>query len=225
MKYYPINLDINNRECLVAGAGSVGTRKVKTLIDCGANVTVVSPEVSDAVLSFETSDQIKIKKRPYKAQDLEGMFLVIGATGDESINRKISLDAGRLNLLCNIADLPDACNFILPAIVERGDLLISISTSGKSPAFAKKLRKNLEKEYGKEYALFLKLMGCIRKKLLSEKHEPEAHKHLFEKIIGNGLLDLVKEKKTGDINALLYEVLGEGYKYEDLIKKETDGVS
>jgi len=148
MKYYPINLDINNRECLVVGAGSVGTRKVKTLVDCGARVTVVSLGVSDEVLSLEKSGRIKIKKRPYKAQDLEGMFLVIGATGDESTNRKISLDAGRLNLLCNIADLPDACNFILPAIVKRGDLLISISKSGKSPAFAKKLRKDLEKKFG-----------------------------------------------------------------------------
>jgi precorrin-2 dehydrogenase/sirohydrochlorin ferrochelatase len=220
MRYYPINLDINNRECLVVGAGSVGTRKVETLIDCGAKVTVVSPEVTDAVLFFETNGRIKIKKRPYKAQDLEGMFLVIGSTGDESTNRKISLDAGRLNLLCNIADLPDACNFILPAIVERGDLLISISTSGKSPAFAKKLRKNLEKEFGKEYSLFLKLMGCIRKKLLSEKHEPEAHKHLFKTIIENGLLDLIKKKKTSDIDALLYEVLGEGYEYKKLMEND-----
>ncbi|MBW1894050.1 MAG: bifunctional precorrin-2 dehydrogenase/sirohydrochlorin ferrochelatase [Deltaproteobacteria bacterium] len=218
MKYYPINLDINNRECLVVGAGSVGTRKVKTLIDCSARVTVVSPEVSDEILSLETNNRIKVKKRPYKAQDLEGMFLVIGATGDESTNRKISLDAGRLNLLYNIADLPEACNFILPAIVKKGDLLISISTSGKSPAFAKKLRKDLEKQFGEEYSLFLKLMGCIRKKLLSEKHEPEAHKHFFEAIIEKGLLDLIKEKKTGDIDTLLYEVLGDGYEYKKLME-------
>ncbi|MBW2218926.1 MAG: bifunctional precorrin-2 dehydrogenase/sirohydrochlorin ferrochelatase [Deltaproteobacteria bacterium] len=218
MKYYPINLDINNRECLVVRAGSVGTRKVKTLIDCSARVTVVSPEVSDEILSLETNNRIKVKKRPYKAQDLEGMFLVIGATGDESTNRKISLDAGRLNLLYNIADLPEACNFILPAIVKKGDLLISISTSGKSPAFAKKLRKDLEKQFGEEYSLFLKLMGCIRKKLLSEKHEPEAHKHFFEAIIEKGLLDLIKEKKTGDIDTLLYEVLGDGYEYKKLME-------
>jgi precorrin-2 dehydrogenase/sirohydrochlorin ferrochelatase len=219
MKYYPINLDIKNRECLVVGAGGVGTRKVKTLVDCGANVTVVSPVLSDEILSLEEKNKIKVKKRHYQTKDLEGMFLVIGATGDESINRKISLDADRLNLLCNIADLPEACNFILPSIVERGDLIISISTSGKSPAFAKRLRKDLEKEFGEEYAQLLRIMGNIRKKLLSEQHEPEAHKHMFEQIIENGLLDLIRENRQDDINALLFEILGEGYEYKDLLEK------
>lgn len=221
MKYYPINLDVTNRECLVVGAGSVGTRKVKTLTGCGATVTVVSPFVSEDVLSLEKEKLVIIKKREYEENDLHGMFLVVGATGDESVNRTISMDAHRLNMLCNIADLPEACNFILPAIVERGDLLLAISTSGKSPAFAKKLRKDLEKKFGEEYALFLTLMGNIRSKLLSEKHEPEAHKHLFEKVIENGLLDLIEKKQIDEINALLFEILGNGYVYEELMKKTT----
>ena len=86
-------------------------------------------------------------------------------------------------ILCNIADRPKICDFIFPSIVNRGDLIIAISTSGKSPAFAKKMRKDLEKEFGNEYAEFLRLMGAIRNKLLSRNHEPEAHKHLFENLI------------------------------------------
>jgi precorrin-2 dehydrogenase len=218
MKYYPINLDVTNRECLVVGAGSVGTRKVKTLIRCGAKVTVVSPFVSAEVLSLEKEGLVTIKKRAYEEKDLHGMFLVIGATADVSVNRKISTDANGLNMLCNIADMPEACNFILPAIVERGDLLLSISTSGKSPAFAKKLRKNLEKQFGEEYSIFLTLMGSIRAKLLSEKHEPEAHKPLFEEIIENDLMGLIKKKKIDAINTLLFKVLGDGYVYEELMK-------
>jgi len=217
MRYYPVNLDIQNRNCLVVGGGSVGTRKVTTLLNCSAQVTVVSPEATARLLEMAASGSIELKKRAFRPSDLDGMFLVVGATDNEDLNREIHKGAERLGLLCNIADRPEACNFILPSIVNRGDLIIAISTSGKSPAFAKKLRKELEKKFGKEYAAFLKLMGAIRKKLLSQKHEPEAHKHLFEQLIDKGLLALIKAGKNDAIDALLLEVLGEGYIFEELI--------
>jgi precorrin-2 dehydrogenase/sirohydrochlorin ferrochelatase len=122
-------------------------------------------------------------------------------------------------MLCNIADRPEDCNFILPSIVNRGDLIIAISTSGKSPAFAKKIRKDLEKEFGKEYAEFLKLMGTIRKKLLSEDHEPEVHKYLFEQLIERDLINMIKERQTEDIDSLLIEILGKGYIFDELMAK------
>ena len=119
--------------------------------------------------------------------------------------------------MCNIADRPKACNFILPSIVNRGDLIVAISTSGKSPAFAKRLRKHLEKEFGDEYAEFLNLMGAIRKKLLSQDHKPEAHKHLFEQLIERDPVQMLKDGDTDRINSLLHEILGEGYELESLI--------
>jgi len=218
MRYYPVNLDIENKKCLVVGGGSVSSRKVDTLLKCGTKVTVVSPEFSDSLQALGNNGTITIKNRAYRSSDLEGMFLVIGATDNEQLNRKISADAEEQNVLCNIADVPDASNFVLPAIVSRGDLTIAISTSGKSPAFAKKLRKDLEKEFGEEYEAFLDLMGAIRKKLLSEKHEPEAHKYLFENLISGGLLDMIKENETGSIDSLLLDVLGEGYTFMELKK-------
>jgi len=217
MRYYPVNLDIKNRACLVIGGGGVGTRKVKTLVECGAEVTVVSPEVSAQLEKMAGDNLIFLEKRAYRATDLQGKFLVIGATDDEALNRRIHADAEGLNTLCNIADRPEICNFILPAIVNRGDLVIAVSTSGKSPAYAKKLRKELEKQFGEEYGPLLRLMGAIRERLLSEKHEPEAHKPLFEKLIAAGLLDLIRENQTGQIDALLQEVLGQGYRYNELI--------
>lgn len=217
MRYYPICLDIRDRCCLVVGGGSVGTRKVKTLLDCGARVTVVSPDISERLEELARHERVELKQRAYRAGDLKGMFLVVGATDDENLNRQISRDAEKLNLLCNIADRPEICNFILPSIVHRGDLTISISTSGKSPAMAKKLRKELEMQYGEEYAVFFRLMGAIRKKLLRRRHEPEAHKPLFEQLINNGLLDLIRNDRKEDINTLLYNVLGEGYSYNELI--------
>ena len=220
MRYYPVHLDIQNRECLVVGGGAVGTRKVNSLLKCGAKVTVVSPSISQQLKELNPSHAIRLKERPYHPGDLDGMFLVIGATNDEALNRQISKDADRLNTLCNIADRPEVCNFILPSIVQRDDLVITISTSGKSPALAKKLRKLLETQFGEEYGDFLNLMGAIRKKLLSQAHEPEAHKQLFEQLINSDLISLIRDKKTEDINALLFRVLGDGYIFEELMREK-----
>ena len=220
MKYYPVHLDINNRNCLVVGGGGVGTRKVRTLLACGARVTVVSLEASRQLNDLATSGEIKLEERSYQSNDLSGMFLVIGATNDEELNRQISGDADRLNTLCNIADRPEVCNFILPSIVHRDDLVITISTSGKSPALAKKLRKALENQFGEEYGQLLRLMGAIRKKLLRQAHEPEAHKPLFEQLLNSDLLGMLQENKIDDINALLFDILGEGFKFEELIQEK-----
>ncbi len=220
MKYYPVNLDIRNRECLVVGGGRVGVRKVETLLKCGANVTVVSPVSTDRVQALSRQGKIKLDQRPFRTDDITDKFLVISATDDEKLNRQVYEDAEKQNTLCNIADRPEICNFILPAIIHRGDLVVTISTSGKSPAFAKKLRKDLEIEFGREYAEFLELMGAIRKKLLAEKHEPEAHKPIFEALISSGILDMIKNGDTNHVDDVLKAVLGDGYDYADLMKQK-----
>jgi precorrin-2 dehydrogenase/sirohydrochlorin ferrochelatase len=217
MKYYPVHLDIKNRHCLVVGGGAVGTRKVNTLLECGARVRVVSPEPTRQLTKLASEGAITLARRAYRSADLDGAFLVIGATDDESLNQQISNDAALTNTLCNIADRPEVCNFILPSIVQRGDLVITISTSGKSPALAKKLRRKLETQFGQEYAEFLLLMGAIRKKLLSQDHAPEAHKGLFNQLIDSDLIRLMQAGKTEEINSLLYNILGEGYKIEELL--------
>jgi precorrin-2 dehydrogenase/sirohydrochlorin ferrochelatase len=216
MQYYPIHLDIQNRQCLIVGGGAVGTRKVNTLLECGARVTVVSPEPTPQLTRLASEGSITLEKRDYRSDDITGMFLVIGATDDESLNRRVSKDAERAHILCNIADRPEVCNFILPSIVRRGDLVITVSTSGKSPALAKHLRQKLEAQFGREYADFLLLMGTIRKKLLSQAHAPEAHKDLFHKLIDSNLIELMQAGKTEEINSLLYKILGEGYNIEEL---------
>ncbi len=222
MKYYPVCLDVSNRDCLVVGGGAVAARKVKTLVECDARVTVISPRFTEQLEKMKRPPAVDLIERPYAASDICGRFLVIGATDDESLNRQISADAERENILCNIADVPDACNFILPSIVDRGDLIVAVSTSGKSPAFARRLRKSLENQFGEEYRDFLRLMGAIRQKLLATAHAPEAHKPLFETLIDRGLLELVRDGKVADINGLLREVLGEGYDYRTLMQFNTD---
>jgi precorrin-2 dehydrogenase/sirohydrochlorin ferrochelatase len=217
MRYYPVNLDIRGRPCLVVGGGRVGARKVDTLLKCGAIVTVVSPEAISPLARLAEEGRIVLERREYRSSDVKGQFLVIGATDDEGLNRQIHADAERLNLLCNIADRPEICNFILPAIVRRGDFMMAVSTAGKSPAFAKHMRRRLEAQFGPEYGKLLDLMGAIRKKLLAEAHEPEAHKPLFERLIAGELLELVKIGEKDRINRLLEEVLGAGYRYDQNI--------
>ena len=219
MRYYPICLDIQNRNCLVVGGGSVGTRKVTALLNCGANVTVVSPTASAHLQELAQNGLLMIKNRPFRFADLAGMFLVCSATDNQELNRQIHTEAESLGMLCNVADRPEVCNFILPSIVNRGDLIIAISTSGQSPAFAKKLRQDLEEAFGSEYAEFLKLMGAVRKKLLSQDHQPEAHKHLFEQLINRDLVAMIKANQYDDINAVLFEILGKGYDFESLISE------
>ena len=215
--FYPVNLDIKEKQCLVVGGGSVASRKAKTLMECEAIVTVVSPEFALSLKDIEQYQGVVLIQRPYQTSDLDGKFLVIGATNDEKLNRRINADAEHRNMLCNIADVPDICNFILPAIIRRGDFCLAVSTSGKSPAFAKKLRKDLEKTFGDEYALFLLLMGEIRKKLLAEEHAPEAHKPIFEKLISHNLPEMIKNNEKERINQVLCDVLGNGYTYDALI--------
>ena len=217
MKYYPVHLDIKNRNCLVVGGGEVGTRKINTLLTCGARVTVISPTPTQQLKKLASKGSVTLRKRAYQSADLKEMFLVIGATNDEKLNRQISKDAAQSGILCNIADRPEACNFILPSVVRRGDLVITISTSGQSPALAKRLRRKLEAQFGEEYADFLLLMGAIRKKLLGRAHEPEAHKALFNQLIDSDLIDLLRTGKKRELNMLLYDILGEGYAIDELL--------
>lgn len=220
MQYYPVNLDVKNRNCLVVGGGRVGTRKVRTLLECGARVTVISPEATPELAALAGKGQIQWHTRDYRTSDLDNAFLVIGASDDQCLNCKIHQDAELAQQLCNIADQPDLCNFILPAIIRQGDLMITVSTGGKSPAFAKHLRQQLEKHYGPEYGALLQLMGAIRKRLLAEEHAPEAHKTLFEQLIGSGLLEMIRSDDRKHINRLLTRVLGPGFDYQALMQTQ-----
>jgi len=207
MGHYPINLDICGRPCLVVGGGGVGTRKVQGLLECGANVTLVSPRATPQLQELARCCRITWHCRPYVSTDMDGRFLVMGATDDEALNRQVHADALARGVLCNIADRPPLCQFILPAVVRRGDLVISVSTSGKSPAMAKRLRRQLQAQFGPEYAATLRLLGAVRGQLLANDHAPEAHKGIFEHLIEAGIVDLVGQDKQAQIEALLRSVM------------------
>lgn len=217
MRYYPICLDVENRPCLVVGGGQVGTRKVQALLACGARVTVVSLQATPELTALAAQARITLKRRAYRSNDQQGVFLTIGATDDESLNSRIHQDAEQAGRLCNIADQPRLCNFVLPSVIQQGDLMIAISTSGKSPAFAKYLRRQMQTRFGPEYGVLLDLMGAVRRRLLQNEHAPEAHKPLFERLIAGGLLEMIRQDQRARIDALLADVLGEGFAYGALM--------
>ena len=217
MRYYPIYLDVQGCVCLIVGGGAVGTRKAEALLKAGAQVAVVSPEVTPRLAALAKADQIRLHRRPYTRRDMEGAFLVFGTTDDRDLNRRVSEDANRLKVLCNMADQPDRGQFILPALVQRGDLLISVSTSGKSPALARRIRRQIENTYDTEYARMLDLLGALRRRLLDQGSDPRGHKKLFEVLLDSDLLEWIKAGDTVRIDQFLHQHFGETFDWKDLM--------
>ena len=221
MKYYPIFLDIKDKDCLVVGGGPVGARKAATLKKCGANVKVISDHFSPWFDRLNISS-VCLEKKKYEKADVNGMFFVFAATNNAGLNQQIKDDASLFNILCNVADAPENSDFLLPSIVASGDLVVAISTSGSSPAMAKKIRQDLENYFGPEYAQFLSLMGNIRKRLLSSGHAPDENKAIFHTLIENKVLELIKANDEIKINAVLCDILGKDYTYQDLVSPRSD---
>lgn len=208
-KFYPIYLNLENKTCLVVGGGGVAERKVLTLLESAAKVVVVSPQITPKLQQLANQKTINWIKRGYEDEDLEGAFLVIGATDDRRLHEKIVAQADKNNILTNIVDVPDLCNFIVPSKVERGDLCISISTSGKSPALAKKIRRQLEKQFGPEYADFLNMMGDYRGEIINKYPDGKKRKKIFEQMVDSDLLQLLKAGDKEGFEQLVQKLVGE----------------
>jgi precorrin-2 dehydrogenase / sirohydrochlorin ferrochelatase len=218
MRYYPVYLNIAGRSCLVVGGGSVGTRKVESLLLCGAAVTVISPQVSERLAELARQGQIVLKQRDYHDSDGDDAFLVVGATDNQVLNRQLHRKCEERGHLCNIVDQPELCSFVVPSVIRQGDLSIAVSTAGKSPALARHLRRQLQAMFGPEYGTFVDLMGAIRAKLQARGHAPERHKALFEQLIRSDLLQLIKQEDHRGINTVLNRILGPDFRVQDLME-------
>jgi precorrin-2 dehydrogenase/sirohydrochlorin ferrochelatase len=176
MNLFPMFLKLTGRPCLVVGAGTIAESKIASLVDAGARVRVVAPQATQEVRSWADSNKIEWLPRRYDPADLDGMFLVITATSSTDLHEQVFQEAKRRGILCNIVDVPALCDFYYPAVVQRGALQIAISTAGQSPSLAQRLRKELEDQFGPEYALWLEHLGEARDRLFSEQMDPEQRK-------------------------------------------------
>jgi precorrin-2 dehydrogenase/sirohydrochlorin ferrochelatase len=211
LKYYPIFLDIRNKKCVIVGGGDVAARKAERLLDCGAKVFVISPKLMPALAELKEKNVITHIAAQYSGDSIDGAALIIGATDDEKTNAAISLDARNKGISVNIVDDPKRCDFILPALVQRGDLAIAIGTGGKSPALARHLREELESKYGKEYEIFLNILGTLRVKM--EKNAGVG-KDRFESMLAAGIMDFIKEKNPNKVKEIVKKITGEEVEIE-----------
>ncbi len=216
MRYYPVFLDIREKPCVVVGGGEVAERKALSLLDAGARVNMISPDFTPALYLLAEKNKITLERRDYKRGDLKGALLAFSATDRREINMEVHAEAKEEGVLLNVVDVPHMCGFIVPSLIKRGPLSIAISTSGKSPAMARKIRKDLEGVFGEEYAVFLELMGRIRTKLLELNRESAANKRTFEMLIDSPLLGWIREGNMEDVDDFLLKNLGAGYTTADL---------
>jgi len=203
MSYYPIFLNMIGKKVLVVGGGLVAQRKVETLLEYSALISLVSRELTPRLNDLVKDKKITFLGAEFGEEHLEGMFLVIAATDDPMLNRQVSRSAQQRGLLINAVDQPEDCNFIVPSIVRRGDLQVAISTSGKSPALARKIRHELEQRFGEEYEKLLFLMGRIRSQVLSQGMEQKENKRVFMDIVSSDILKAIIKKDRQRILEIL----------------------
>ena len=209
MSFYPICLDLEARACVVVGGGRVAERKVLGLLSCQAQVSVISPELTEELQLQHASGNIEWIDREYRQGDLAQAFLVIAATDDEETQKQVYVEADTNNLLLNVADVPKRCNFILPASAKQGDLTISVSTAGKSPALARKIRMELEKRYGPEYRVLVDILGAIRPQVLASGLPQIENEQLFKQLLHDDMEEWIKNKNWDSIEKHLRAVLGD----------------
>jgi precorrin-2 dehydrogenase/sirohydrochlorin ferrochelatase len=208
MEYYPIFVRVAGRRCLVVGGGELAAQKTRGLLDAGAGVTVISPNLNDELRALVDQSRIEHRARPYQGGDIDGFFLAFAATGSDAIDQQIRNEAEAAGVMLNVVDRTHLCDFIAPAIVSRGDLTVAISTSGTSPAMAKRIRQKLEDDLGTEYALALQLLGRLRKRLQGSATTAAERSRIFDALADSPLLDLLRQRRFDEVDALLAAAVG-----------------
>ena len=207
MSFYPICLDLQGRPCIVVGGGRVAERKVLGLLSCSAQVTVISPDLTKELTLLHNEGTINWVSRVFQSGDLKQAFLVIAATDDAETQQMVFDEAEANNILLNVADVPKRCNFILPATLRQGDLIISVSTAGKSPALARKLRMELEKKYGVEYKILVNILGAIRPVILASGKKQSENEKIFQQLLHDDMAEWIRTKNWSRLENHLEKVL------------------
>jgi siroheme synthase-like protein len=194
MDYYPIFLNLRGKRCLIAGGGATAARKAEGLLDAGAVVTVISPEIVETLQSLINAGRLSHHRRLYQEGDMKGQDLVYAATGVAQVDAAMVAEARREGVLFNAVDRPALCDFITPAVVRRGDLTIAISTQGKCPGFARRVRQKIESIFGPEFGAALDVASAWRKTLLvcDATLSPELRRQRQERILNRTWPDLTK---------------------------------
>jgi len=205
--FYPVFLNIWGTRCVVIGGGGVALRKVKTLLEYGADVDVISPLICSELQQLAEKGEICIIQRHYQKGDLKKARLVIAATDDQKVNIQVSEEARSNNVLVNVADNPDYSDFIVPSTLHRGDMRIAISTGGKSPALSRKIRTRLEQEYDEEYSNLVALIEELRLEA-RQRHIPISGETWQKALDIDAVVSLLKQGQREKAKSTLMKNLG-----------------
>lgn len=204
--YYPVLLHIQGKKCLVVGGGNVALRKVQTLLEHSANVEIVSPNLCPELKQLAEKRAVRAIHRDYQPEDLKNAFIVIAATDDAKTNENVAAEARRLRILVNVVDDPNNSDFIVPSYFIRGDIIIAVSTSGRSPALARKIRSELEKGFQAEYAKLALLADEVRSEL--KQKGIIVSSDVWQKALDlNSLIKLLKRGKNLEAKELMLKKL------------------
>ena len=190
--YYPLSVDLRNKKVVVVGGGGVAERKVQGLLSAGAHVKLVSPEVTEALGEMASDGLIDHIERAFVPEDLDKAWLVIAATDDTEVQELVYNEALSQRIFCNVVDLPEFCSFIVPSVVRRGDLCLSISTGGRSPALVQRLRKEFEQSLGSFYGNYVSLLGELRQLIIKSHEDPVTRKDLCQSLAAPDVMAWVR---------------------------------
>jgi precorrin-2 dehydrogenase/sirohydrochlorin ferrochelatase len=204
---YPIYLHLAGKRCLVVGGGKVAERKLATLLEYEANILLVSPEVTSGIDHWAAQNLITWRRDMFKPEDLEGIFLVFIATGDSRVNKNVTALCRENGILVNAVDDPPNCDFYVPSILRRNSLCLAISTEGKSPLLAAKLRRELEDIITFEYGEWVEILGSLRDEIKNSNLALPEKKNLFEALVYSDMLDLLKKGKKEQIEERIKECM------------------
>jgi siroheme synthase-like protein len=209
VRHYPVFLDLSGQPCTVIGGGEVAERKVGSLLEAEARVTVISPTLSPGLASLAETHEIKHHARPYRQGDLAGATLAFDATDDDSVHAEIAAEAAQARVWLNVVDRPRFCRFIVPAVLSRGPVSVAMSTAGASPALAKRLRRELEEVIGPEYGMAAMILGKLREFEPQVGDGQEARAQVFTALVQSPLLAALRAGDEGTIDAILREIVGQ----------------
>jgi len=182
-------MKFEGRQCLVVGGGKVGEPKISGLLDTGARIRVVSLDATPVVREWAREGKIELDLRAFSSDDLDGAFVAVVATSSRTLNERVYREAQKRGVLCNVVDVPDLCDFFYPSIVRRGDLQIAVSTGGKSPSLAQKIRIQLEKQFGPGYAAWVAELGRTRQLILASDLDKERKLDLLHSLASREALE------------------------------------
>ena len=210
MRYYPVNLDLHDKRVVVVGGGAVAARKAKRLVSAGARLTVIAPYLDDRLAALAAAGELAHLARGYQPGDLEGALLAFGATDDAAVNRSVAAEAKERGILVDVVDSPRESGFTTPALLERGDLLITVSTAGASPALSRRIIDQLEPLFGAEYAEAVTLLAAVREKRLTEKGGSAYNERVFAELAALDLPALIKNGQRDAIDQILLKLSASG---------------